>query len=164
MKTFLTGYHRVLKVILTVLMGMLIIPVSMQVLSRYTGVIPRYIWTEEAARFCFVWIVMIGSMIAVRDRAHFDVDVLPHPKTPRQQGIAGLIVHGAMMVMAGVFVRYGYDFAKFGAIQNSEMSGINMLSIYIAFPLAGITWILFLLENIVADLRLLARSSGDASG
>ena len=51
MKSFLTGYHRVLKVVLTVLMGLLIVPVSMQVLSRYTGVIPRYIWTEEAARF-----------------------------------------------------------------------------------------------------------------
>jgi len=163
MKTFLTGYFRVLKVLLTVLMGLLIVPVSMQVLSRYTGVIPRYIWTEEAARFCFVWIIMIGSMIAVRDRAHFDVDVLPHPKTPRQQGIAGLIVHGAMLVMAAVFVRYGYEFAKFGAIQTSEMSGINMLSIYIAFPLAGVTWIMFLGEKIVADVRLLTTSSVNAA-
>jgi TRAP-type C4-dicarboxylate transport system permease small subunit len=164
MKKFLAGYHRLLQRLLTVLMGLLIVPVSLQVLSRYTGVIPRYIWTEEAARFCFVWIIMIGSMIAVRDRAHFDVDLLPHPKTPRQQGIAGLIVHGGMMVMALVFVRYGYDFAKFGAMQNSEMSGINMLSIYLAFPLAGVTWMLFLLENIVADFRLLAQSSTESSG
>ena len=50
--------------------------------------------TEEAARFCFVWIIMIGSMIAVRDRSHFDVDLLPHPKTPRQKGLAGLVVGG----------------------------------------------------------------------
>jgi TRAP-type transport system small permease protein len=164
MKKFLAGYHRLLQRLLTVLMGLLIVPVSLQVLSRYTGVIPRYIWTEEAARFCFVWIIMIGSMIAVRDRAHFDVDVLPHPKTPRQQGIAGLIVHCGMMMMALVFVRYGYDFAKFGAMQNSEMSGINMLSIYVAFPLAGVTWILFLLENIVADFRLLTQSSAESSG
>lgn len=163
MNKLLSGYHRLLKVLLTVLMGLMIVPVTLQVLSRYTGVIPRYIWTEEAARFCFVWIIMIGSMIAVRDRAHFDVDVLPHPKTPRQQGIAGLIVHGAMMVMAVVFVRHGYDFAKFGAIQTSEMSGINMLSIYLAFPLAGVTWILFLLENIVADFRLLTPSPPETS-
>ena len=69
MTKFLAGYHRLLKALLTVLMGLLIIPVSLQVLSRYTGIIPRYIWTEEAARFCFVWIIMIGSMIAVRDRS-----------------------------------------------------------------------------------------------
>jgi TRAP-type C4-dicarboxylate transport system permease small subunit len=163
MTHLLTRYHRLLQVILTTLMGLIIIPVALQMLSRYTGLIPRYIWTEEVARFCFVWIIMIGSMIAVRDRAHFDVDVLPHPKTPRQKGIAGLIVHGAMMIMAVVFIRYGYDFAKFGSIQSSEMSGINMASIYVAFPLAGVTWMLFLLEHIVADFRLLAKSAEEAS-
>ena len=68
------------------------------------------------------------------------------------------------MVLAVVFVRYGYGFAKFGAIQTSEMSGINMLTIYIAFPLAGVTWVLFLLEHIVADFRLLGQSSTESSG
>ena len=164
MTKFLAGYHRLLKAMLTVLMGLLILPVTLQVLSRYTGVIPRYIWTEEAARFCFVWIIMIGSMVAVRDRSHFDLDLLPTPKTPRQKGLAGLVVHGLMMVLALVFIRYGYDFAKFGAIQTSEMSGINMLTIYIACPLAGVTWMLFLLENIVADFRLLGQSSTESSG
>jgi TRAP-type C4-dicarboxylate transport system permease small subunit len=163
MTKFLTGYTRLLNTILTVLMGLLIIPVTLQILSRYTGIIPRYIWTEEAARFCFVWIIMIGSMIAVRDRAHFDVDLLPHPKTSRQKAIAGLVVHVTMLVMAVVFIRYGYDFAKFGAIQTSEMSGINMLSIYIAFPLAGVTWALFLAENIAADFRLLRSPSTEIS-
>jgi TRAP-type transport system small permease protein len=163
MTKLLAGYHRVLNVILTVLMALLIVPVTLQILSRYTGIIPRYIWTEEAARFCFVWIVMIGSMIAVRDRTHFDVDLLPHPKTPRQKAIAGLIVHFAMLAMGAVFIVYGYEFAKFGSVQNSEMSGINMLSIYIAFPLAGVTWCLFLLENIAADFRLLNQSSTEKS-
>jgi TRAP-type C4-dicarboxylate transport system permease small subunit len=163
MTKILAGYHRLLNSVLTVLMGLLIIPVTLQILSRYTGLIPRYIWTEEAARFCFVWIIMIGSMIAVRDRAHFDVDVLPHPKTARQKGLAGLVVHLTMLVMAVVFIRYGYDFAKFGAIQTSEMSGINMLSIYIAFPFAGVTWALFLGEHIVADVRLLRSPSAEFS-
>ena len=57
-------------------MAALTVPVAMQILSRYTGLIPRFIWTEEIARFCFVWIILICEMIAVRDRTHFDVDVL----------------------------------------------------------------------------------------
>jgi TRAP-type C4-dicarboxylate transport system permease small subunit len=104
-----------------------------------------------------------ASMIAVRDRSHFDVDLLPHPKTPRQKGLAGLVVHLTMLAMAVVFIRYGYAFAKFGAIQSSEMSGINMLSIYIAFPLAGVTWALFLAENIAADIRLLRQPATESS-
>jgi len=157
MKSLLEHYYRLLKVVLTALMGLMIVPVSLQILSRYTERVDRYIWTEEVARFCFVWIIMIGSMIAVRDGSHFAVDLLPHPKTSRQKGVFRLIVHFGMILMAVVFVRYGYDFAKFGFIQKSEMSGINMLSIYISFPLAGATWLLFLAEQIVDDIRSILR-------
>jgi TRAP-type C4-dicarboxylate transport system permease small subunit len=153
-KSSLDFYYLSLKILLTLLMGLMVVPVLLQILSRYSGVIPRYIWTEEAARFCFVWIVMIGSMIAVRDDKHFQVDLLPHPKTNRRKGISCLIVHISMLLLAIVFAWYGYDFAKTGLLQKSEMSGINMLSIYISFPLAGVTWALFLLERIAADWRM----------
>lgn len=159
MESFFNGYYRLLKALLTVLMGLIIIPVSLQIISRYTGIIPRYIWTEEVARFCFVWIIMIGAMIAVRDSTHFDVDLLPHPKTKRSKGIRDLIVHLAIGVMAGFFCFYGFKFAQFGAIQNSEMSGINMATIYVSFPLAGLTWLIFLFEKFVQDFQLI-RSEG----
>ncbi len=156
-KSSLEFYYRLLKFLLTLLMALMIVPVSLQILSRYAGIFPRYIWTEEVARFCFVWIIMIGSMIAVRDETHFKVDLLPKPDTERQKGVSNLVVHIAMMLLALVFAWHGYAFAKFGFIQESEMSGINMLSIYISFPLAGVTWALFLLERIVADVQLIVR-------
>ena len=152
-RSSLDAYFWTLKVLLSLLMALMIVPVLLQILSRYTGIIPRYIWTEEVARFCFVWIIMIGSMIAVRDESHFKVDLLPPAETDRQQGIGNLIVHLAMMLMAIVFVWYGTEFARFGLMQTSEMSGINMLSIYVSFPLAGVTWALFLVERIVVDVR-----------
>ena len=139
---------------MTLLMAFMLVPVSIQILSRHTGLVPRYIWTEEVARFCFVWIIMIGATVAVRDSTHFDVDLMPHPKTKREAGVSKLIVHMGMMLMGCVFAWYGFQFARFGAIQTSEMSGINMLAIYAAFPLAGVTWILFLVEKIVEDIRL----------
>lgn len=156
MKRLLDSYCRLLKVVLTLLLGLMILPVLVQIISRYTGIIPRYIWTEEVARFCFVWIIMVGSMIAVRDGSHFDVDLLPRSATPRPEGICRLVVHAGMMLMAVVFAWYGIDFAKHGWVQTSEMSGINMLSIYAAFPLAGLTWALFLVEKIAADIRMIA--------
>ena len=61
MKTLIERYYGFLKVALTALMALMIVPVALQILSRHTGIIPRYIWTEEAARFCFVWIIMIGA-------------------------------------------------------------------------------------------------------
>jgi TRAP-type C4-dicarboxylate transport system permease small subunit len=60
-----------------------------------------------------------------------------------------------MLAAALIFVVYGYEFAQFGAIQQSEISGLPMLTIYIAWPLAGATMVLFLLEKFVEDWRIL---------
>ncbi len=155
----LDGYYRLLQVLLVLLMGLLIVPVSLQIFSRYTGLIPRYIWTEEVARFCFMWIVMIGAMIAVRDGSHFVVDVLPRFRSTTIEAVLRIFVHLAMLLVAAIFIGYGYGFAQLGAMQTSELAGLPMLSIYIAWPLAGVTWVLFLGEKLVDDWKSLRRGT-----
>lgn len=152
MRFALDGYYRLLQVLLTVLMAVLIVPVTMQILSRYTGVIPRYIWTEEIARFCFVWLIMIGAMIAVRDGTHFDVDVLPHSDNPTVEFAFRTFVNVAILAMALAFMWWGWDFYKLGARQQSEISGLPMLAIYVAWPMAGVTWAVFTVERIWDDM------------
>lgn len=148
------AYYRLLQILLTLLMAGLLVPVSLQILSRYTGLIPRYIWTEEIARFCFIWIVMIGAMIAVRDGSHFDVDILP--KLGRRfNAWVRIFTHVAMLAVALIFVTYGYQFAKFGSIQTSEIAGLPMLSIYIAWPLTGLTWLAFIGEKFIDDINIM---------
>lgn len=142
-----------LRVAITLLIAALIVPVTMQVLSRYTGIVPRYIWTEELARFCFIWVIMVGSMIAVRDDTHFDVDILPQPETARGFGIAKLIRHLAMAVLAAAFLWYGRPFVNQGLMQTSEIAELPMVTIYIAWPLAGAVWLIFLGEKIARDIR-----------
>lgn len=152
------GVYRVLRTILTVLMGALIVPVTMQIVSRYTSLIPRYIWTEEVARFCFIWIVMIGAIIAVHDGTHFDLDVF-HPKTSRGMALLRIVVHGSIALVALTFVVYGWPFAMFGWQQESELTGISMLTIHIAWPFAGVAMLLFTGEKLLDNLRLLRSSA-----
>ena len=146
--------YRGLQAILTALLAIMLIPVTLQIFSRFIDFIPRYIWTEEAARFCLIWLIMLGATIAVRDGTHFDVDVLATPKTHQGKAIARIIVHVAIFLVALVFIAFGWRFAMFGWDQNSEMTGINMLSIHIAWPFAGICWLLFLLEKLADDIKL----------
>lgn len=153
MRVVLESYYRFLKLLLTFLMTLLIIPVSMQILSRYTGIIPRFIWTEEIARFCFVWIIMIGAMIAVRDGTHFDVDVLPRSASKYVEFASRMFVHLAILCMALSFIYWGYDFGILGSRQRSEISGLPMLTIYIGWPIAGVTWTAFTLEKMWDEIR-----------
>ncbi len=154
MRKGIDRFYRTLQVLVTVLMMALVVPVVLQILSRFTELIPRYIWTEEVARFCFIWIIMIGSMIAVRDGSHFDLDVLPKSRTARGQAISRIIVHVAMLLMALTFIVFGYRFALFGLDQESELTGLNMLFIHAAWPLAGLAFAVFLGEKIWDDVAL----------
>ena len=157
MKAIIDTYFRLLQFILTALLFLLVIPVTLQIVARYTEFIPRYIWTEEAARFLFIWIIMIGATIAVRERTHFDVDILPKPTTPRGKAIGELIVDCAVLVVALVFLLYGYHYTVFGYGQTSELTGINMASMHAAFLLAGMTWIVFIAERALSALAVLFR-------
>ena len=137
-----------------ILMGLLIVPVTLQILSRYTGLIPRWIWTEEAARFCFIWIIMVGATIAVRDGTHFEVDVLPTPQNPKMEAVMRLWVNGFMLVFTWIFVIYGWQYAAFGWIQTSELTGINMIFINGVYVVVGVIWTLFIVERILYAIRV----------
>ena len=101
-----------LRVCVGLLTMALAFPVAAQVLARYTGIIPVYLWTEELATFIFVWVVMIGSMIAVWDGTHFNVEVLPAAKTPLGTLIQKGLVLVLLIAFGGVFAWYGVEYTK----------------------------------------------------
>ena len=154
-KKFLDGYFWLQQQIITVLIFLLVVPVTLQIVSRYTELIPRYIWTEEAARSLFIWMISFGSAIAVREQTHFNVDVLPKPKTARGKALAVLAVDLSMLAMAVIFVWYGWEFVKFGYNQTSELTGINMVFIFGSFLLAGVSWVAFIVERTLDNLPVL---------
>jgi TRAP-type C4-dicarboxylate transport system permease small subunit len=140
---FLETFSMGLRILLGGLMASLAIPVGMQVISRYTGLIPTYLWTEELATFIFVWIVMIGSMLAVWDGTHFDVVITQDAETPLAALIQKGVVHVTILIFALLFAWYGIEYARVGAIQSSVMMRANLLWIYVSVPLAGVVWAVF---------------------
>ena len=147
--------YRMLQLLITLLMGVLILPIILQIVSRFSPAIPHFIWTEEIARFCFIWVIMIGAMIGVRDSSHFSLDLFATPRNQRGLAISRIWVHAAMLLVAFTFVWFGYRFALFGWAQSSELTGMNMLTIHIAWPVAGLVFTLFLSEQLAADVAVL---------
>ena len=155
MRKLIDGYYRLLNALLVVTVAILVVPVAIQILSRHTPWVPTWIWTEEMARFLFVWMIMIGSMVGIRDGAHFDVDLWPE-LAPRANAVLRVVADLFVLVMALVFIWYGIRFVQFGWDQTSELAELPMVWIFIAWPLAGFTWVVFLGERFLANLRLIA--------
>lgn len=154
MRALIDGYYRLLNLLLVLTVSILVIPVMIQILSRHTELIPAYIWTEEMARFFFIWMIMIGSMVGIRDGAHFDVDLWPVLK-PRANALLRIVADLFVLVMALVFIWYGIRFVQFGWNQTSELAELPMGWIFTAWPLAGFTWVVFLGERFLANMRVL---------
>jgi TRAP-type transport system small permease protein len=159
LKKLLDGYHRLLTWLMAATVAILIVPVTLQIVSRYTALIPSWIWTEELSRFLFIWMVMLGAMIAVREGTHFVVDILPD-LAPRPAAAMRIVANVFVLVLALVFVWWGVEFVRFGWDQTSELAELPMTFIFAAWPVAGLTWLLFLGEAFVDDVRALA-AGGD---
>ena len=161
MRRFIDVYYRLLNVLLGLTVGILVVPVTLQIIARFTSLIPHWIWTEEMARFLFIWMVMIGAMVGVRDHAHFEVDVWPELK-PRTNALLRVVSGVFVLIFALVFVWYGIKFVQFGWDQTSELAELPMTYIFIAWPLTGLTWLLFGGERMLLDLHLIRHGPGPA--
>jgi TRAP-type C4-dicarboxylate transport system permease small subunit len=153
---FASAYALALNWLLVITVAILVVPVSLQIFARYTPLIPTYIWTEELARFMFIWSIMLGAMIGVRESSHFVVDVWPRLPV-RATALLDLAGRIATLVFALVFLWYGIEFTEFAWGRISELAELPLWLIHVAWPFAGITWIVFAGEHALRDLQLLVR-------
>jgi TRAP-type C4-dicarboxylate transport system permease small subunit len=142
--------------------AVLIIPVSLQIFSRYTELIPSYIWTEELARFCFIWSIMLGAMVGIREGTHFVVDLWPD-MNPRAQAALRLVAAVFVLLFALVLVWWGIDFTRFALKRFSELAELPLWMIHIPWPIAGVTWIVFLGEQMWDDFRVMTGKAAPPS-
>ena len=155
MKKLIDYYHQLLTWLMVATVAVLVVPVSLQIISRYTQLIPSYIWTEELSRFLFIWMVMLGAMVGVKEGTHFEVDVWPELGR-RANALLKIVSNLFVLIFALVFLYWGIKFVEFGWYQESELAELPMPYIFVALPLAGASWLLFLGESFVDNIRIVA--------
>jgi TRAP-type C4-dicarboxylate transport system permease small subunit len=148
------AYARLLEILLAACVAILVIPVTLQIISRYTPFIPSYIWTEEMARFLFIWTIMIGAMVGIREAQHFEIDVWPD-LSRRSEAALRIVARVGVLALALAFLWGGGEFTRFAWNRTSELADLPLWLIHIAWPVAGVTWIVFAGEQIVDEARIL---------
>ena len=104
MRRFILGFDRLLGRVEAVMLAAMVAAITAvtfaQVFTRYVTADP-FIWTEEVARYLFVWITMIGAAAAVRTHGHFGLDVLRHYAPPLRPilGFSTMLVVAAFLAL-----------------------------------------------------------------
>ncbi len=137
------------RIFLAGLMGLLVVAVTWQVLSRYLLAEPSS-WTEELARFLLVWIGVLGASYAYRMKMHLGIDLLPQHLTGMKYAVLELVINLAVIVFAvAVMIIGGGNLVSMTAElkQVSPALGIPMAWVYAVVPLSGMLIVLYALEN-----------------
>ncbi|WP_068803196.1 TRAP transporter small permease [Thauera phenolivorans] len=140
--------------ILVILMFAMTALIAVQIFMRYV-MQDSLTWSEELARYLFVWVSYIGVSYAVKRSAHIRVEAATMFLPERVKRYVILLSHLAFLVFAVMVVKEGYTLSmkifKFG--QTSPALGIPMGYIYLA-PTVGFLLTFFrLLQNIVASIK-----------
>jgi TRAP-type C4-dicarboxylate transport system permease small subunit len=106
-----------------------------QVTTRYVLSDPL-IWSEELARYLFVWVSMIGAALAIREGGHFGLDLLIRPM-PKLKPILGPLVTLVMVVFLVVLLKTGIDETRLASMQFAMTFGMRMQWAYLALPVGA---------------------------
>lgn len=157
-------YAKFLHRVMIVLGISLLFAVALQVAGRYIPFIPRYLWTLELSNFSLIWMIFMGSIVGLRDKKHFVVDIFQFQGqaiNPKLDKALRVLYYLIILSVTYIFVIYGYQyFMKWGRIQSSDITGINLGWLYASVPISGVSWLIFLVEGILKDFFGLGVAKG----
>jgi TRAP-type transport system small permease protein len=153
-QTIALGIWRLVTVLAMLLLGVLVATTILQVLSRYVLRQP-FDWTEEVARYVFVWLAMIGAGMAAKDRAHFFVDLVLERLPPEIARYVTLVVGIVSTAFLLVVSWAAVELAVSNQVQDSPVLTVPMSVPYLAIPVGLILMAFF---TFVDTRRVLSRT------
>lgn len=146
--------RRAVELTIVSLFAVLTVSVFLQVVARYVFNQPPA-WTEELARFCQVWIILLASSICIRKGSHLAVDYLGPSLRPGARRVMSVFTAALIVVYSAVVLIWGVRLVMIGWIQTSPAIQLNMGLVYLVFPIAG---------GLMVMESLLATSGRDRDG
>lgn len=142
--------HKAVSIIFLVIF---VLSIILQVLTRYVSFISIY-WTEEVARYSFIWAIFMGSAIMVRQNGHFAMDFLIEKLSVLKVKWINIFNQFLISVFGFLMLYYGYLLVQnFWGWTFNTIPIINQQFAWAAVPISGFMIIIYSLYNIFDILR-----------
>ncbi|MEM7774673.1 MAG: TRAP transporter small permease [Pseudomonadota bacterium] len=113
------------------------------------GVFFRYVlndslsWAEELSKFCMLWLVFVGSPIALRAGNHIAIEILPGALPERMAAILRTMVMAIVITFLFILIWKSWGFAANGWNQTAIAIGdVSMFWIFVAIPVGSASMLL----------------------
>ncbi len=118
------------------------------------------VWSDELARYLFVWASFLGWIVAARRRSHLSIDMASARLSPRGQAALRIVGSLAGTTFAAVLVFYGWRIMQRNLDVDTTTLFFSMGVVYAIVPLAAFAVGLYALADARAAFRAFASPSG----
>jgi TRAP-type C4-dicarboxylate transport system permease small subunit len=135
----------------------MIVLVTVMMLSLFWQVFTRFVieapsvWTEEIARYSFIYLVMVGAALGVKNSAHFGMTLVSDKLHGKARDIyQRYVINAIIMICALYLVYYGLEFTRmYGLNRVSPTFLVPMAWVFGIVPFTGFLMVIFSFQNIM---------------
>jgi TRAP-type C4-dicarboxylate transport system permease small subunit len=128
---------KIVNILIVIFFSVLISSCVLQVFTRYV-LNKALTWTEELARYTFIWANLLGAVICTKKGTHATVTALSEKYPPGLKRIVGIVIQVVVMLIAIVMIRYGTKVTYMTISQTSAAMKISMSLINLSIPICGL--------------------------
>ena len=153
--TFRSRLDKAVALSLVILMGVMVLNVTWQVLSRYVFQAPSS-FTDELSRYMLIWLGMLGSAYVAGQNNHLAIDILPQRLTGKPKMRLMIFIHVIIiafvlpvMILGGgnlVYITYVLE-------QRSATLQVTLAYIYAIIPISGLLVVYYQVSSIKDIIR-----------
>ncbi len=148
-----SGYVlKIISVFMAIFMALLVIFTFFQVLSRFVFKI-SIAWSEEIIRMNFVWMIFLGSAIAVKTKGHLVMDMFTGYLKGKAKTIANILILVFIIAIYCVLFVSGTQYCIRSIGKTAVTMPIPANCVYISAPLSALFGIFFAIERITEELK-----------
>jgi|SRR5690625_4858337 len=112
-------------------------------------------WSEELARYCFIWLIYIGIAYGVKKSSHITVDIIYEMVSEKTKKVFLIVADLLTGVFAIVAIIYGLkvieQITQFGQV--SPALGINMVIVFMSVPVGMTLTFIRLIQNVTKTIK-----------
>jgi TRAP-type C4-dicarboxylate transport system permease small subunit len=138
--------------VLIAMVAVMTVVVFLQVVYRYVLTQPLH-WSEELARYLFVWLSILGATLGLQKRGHFGLDVFFRMFSRQMKRYMGFFIYFLMGVVIFVILVQGITLVQKTALQESPAMGISMSWAYACLPVGGALMAIHLIVIFLKDWK-----------
>jgi len=138
-------------VVLILLVMVMTLVVFLQVIYRYVLAQPLH-WSEELARYVFVWLSILGAALGLQKQGHFGLDLFFKMLPNRWRSLVGPFIHLLMGAVIFVIFTQGIVLVQKTIAQESPAMGLSMGWVYACLPVGAGLMALHLIVIFLKDI------------